>query len=50
MSEFRGHVPSVQPPACFGASVFQVEAGGGGPASGFQWPLRFSASATSFGM
>ena len=38
------------PPSFFGTSVFHVDAGGGGPAAGFQWPDFFSASATSFGM
>jgi len=34
----------------FGLNVFHVDAGGGGPAAGFQWPDFFSTSATSFGI
>ena len=34
----------------FGLNVFHVDAGGGGPDAGFQWPDFFSTSATSFGM
>src|SRR5262249_38264173 len=39
------------PPGGFGrASVFQLAAGGVAPLPGFQWPVFFSASATSLGM
>jgi hypothetical protein len=31
-------------------TLFHVLAGGGEPFAGFQWPERFNASATSFGM
>ena len=34
----------------FGLTVFHVDAGGGGPDAGFQWPDFLSASATSFGI
>ena len=45
VAEFGDH-----PPAPLTVIVFQVAAGGGGPADGFQWPDFFNASATSFGM
>ena len=61
VAEFGDHPPAfgaaspggelgALPEALLGASVFQVEAGGGAPSSGRHWPERFSASATSGGM
>ncbi len=46
MAEFGDHPP----PLRSSPSVFQLAAGGGGPASGCQCPLLRSASTTSFGM
>ena len=51
MTQFRDHPPAFDVSGFFGISVFQVEAGGGGlPSSGFQWPVFFRASSTSFGI
>ena len=54
MAEFRNHPPTftvlADASAFFGNSVFQVDAGGGLPSSGFQCPVFFNASSTSFGI